>query len=206
MLGLVATAPAGAMPLGASQHYQGDAPGTVTCQAKLRAVFAPPMTNSTVPTNVNASGVFKNCSTSNPVVQKVKGILDRHTPVNWSAITKSPINCAGNPNAGATLGVTWHGRMTGIFQGGTFKGRAKYDPTVTQALPFTTGEVAVNGAKAGISFTGSEVDTGSFAGPTNNAGPVTGTLLTQYSPAQLAALCAGKGVSTLTFTGSITLG
>lgn len=205
---LLVVAPAAqAGPRVRTPHFAGFAPGTVSCTATVTVRFSPAMTNARVPNNVKALGTFKSCtaSTSGVVVTGVLGKLAKGYVS--TAFTQSPLNCSGSPSAGSDFTITWRGTFSGMVGSLTFSGRALFDPSNIEPATDTPGETeTTNGAgDAGITLPAQAVTGGSFQNQIDHPS-ASGAMYSQYTPAQLASMCAGSGIKMLKFVGTVDLG
>jgi hypothetical protein len=188
----------------AATHFAGNAPGTVTCLVSVTVKYAQPMTN----TNAGYVGMMskvklKGCHASNP------GVKIQPTKFTNAAVftNDNVLNCgsSGSSSVTSSFTIAWKGKFTGSMGGGSqFRGKANYNPTTVT----DDGEQAVTGTggRAAISMPvnpSSTMAIGSFLALSNG---MTGTFTSNYPASQITTLCAGRGITRMTFTGTMTVG
>ncbi len=189
----------------ASPHFEGAAPGSVTCKVSVTVKFSPAMTTA------NAGSVLKSATAKlTKCMANTSGVTI--TPVKFtgaSAFTNSVLNCgsSGVSSATTSLSIPWKGKFVGIVDRMSYKGKATYFPSIISE----TGEQLVT--QLGTNLEGISLPTdpastfvldgGSFAAGTNGVG---GTLYGTYTASQLSTLCAGSGVKKMVLSGVMTVG
>jgi hypothetical protein len=190
----------------AAAHFEGAAPGSVTCQLSVTVKYAPPMTNANAGSvGMTSKAKLRFCHATDPRVH-VSPTKFSNTP---ALTTGNVLNCgsSGSTSAVTALSISWKGSFTGPINGQVYKGRATYYPsTISEsgeqlAPPSGTG-------LAGISMPTDESTTkvlggGSFAA---NSDGMTATLYSSYTASQISSMCAKGGIKKMSLSGTITVG
>jgi hypothetical protein len=189
----------------AAPHFEGAAPGSVTCQVFVTVKFSPAMTSA----NVGSVGKtmvakLKNCGAS------ASGVTIKTSKFSGAAaFTNSVLNCGSAPTSSATtsLSVTWKGKFQGMVNGLAYSGKATFFPsTVSEAGEQLVTQLGTN--HEGISLPMDTASTfvlggSSFAAATNG---MWGTLYGTYTAAQMSTMCAGSGIKKMLLAGTMTVG
>lgn len=189
----------------AAQHFEGAAPGSVTCMASVTVKFSTPMRTA------NAHSVGKTATAKlNHCVATTNGVTITNAKFTGAqAFTNSVLNCGSPATSSATtsISVPWKGKFQALLNGINYKGKATYFPSIISE----TGEQLVT--QLGTNLEGIQLPTdsgatfvlhgGSFAAVSDGMG---GTLYGTYTAGQLATMCAGSGIKKMVLTGTITIG
>ena len=189
----------------AAQHFEGAAPGSVTCQVAVTVKFSSGMTTASAG-SVGKTMVakLKHCVASNGAV-----IITNAKFTGAQAFTNSVLNCGSPSVSSATTSLTipWKGKYQGVLDGIVYHGKATYFPsTISEAGEQLVTQLGTN--DEGISLPMNTAATfvlggSSFAAGTNG---MWGTLYGTYTASQISTLCAGSGIKKMLLTGTMTVG
>ena len=187
-------------------HFSGGAAGWVHCSMVVKVVFHPRMTNKSADVK-NFRVSLKNCDSHGGAGQTItKGRVKDKSLSSAASFTQSVLNCTDPPPPSqSTLNILWKGTYTATISGIHFSGRAQFFPSNVEF----NSETEVTGPHGVVGVTlpgtgGSGGSEGSF--PHNPPNGASATLYTPYTTSQLSAMCAGKGLGKMVYTGSITVG
>jgi len=180
--------------------FAGAAPAAVTCAVKAKLKFSSPLTLSGGVSSVTVKATLKDCVSGDSALVIKKGTLT-------GSFAGSPINCAG-PSSGVakgTFSIAWKGLVNGVVRTTTYKGHA----TFANSPVTTAGEQLVSNAfgQEGLQILGA--DSGSFPGAMSLSAFSTDTAATVTQMCETRTTTPaghGKGIKTLTLTGSATVG
>ena len=173
-------------------HYNGAAPGAVTCQLTGTIRFSPSVSAAmTGQHRSRLKGRLFGCDTSNPYVTITSARVDE-------VFTTTPLNCAtlSSTGAAATLTVRWRGKVLG--RNASFN-RTTETNSRSQVVTNARGDegfaIPGGGGKASSS--------GSFPATSGSSASV----YTTFTRSVLASMCRSRqGVRSLAVTGTVSLG
>ncbi len=194
----------------AAQHFEGAAPGSVTCMVSVVVKFSPAMTTANARSvRKSASGKLNHCVASTSGVTITTSKFTSATGSGAAAFTNSVLNC-GSPaisSATTSLSIPWRGKFQGAVDGLAYNGKATYFPSIISE----TGEQLVT--QLGTNHEGIQLPTdsgatfvlfgGTFAAANDGMG---GTLYGTYTASQMATMCASTGVKKMVLSGTMTVG
>lgn len=215
---------AGALALGAvgvlagpaaAAEYVGPAVGEVVCtNTSITVAFHGSLTNhGGGAESRTVTGTAKDCTVMHPPTATVETISEGviTVPVGGLAnklFTYTPLNCGNPVSVGGTFLITWTGDYTS--ENHTDSGAAHFATSLVGVPAYTRldglKEVTKNGDE-GVAFPalGTSVG-GSFADSASGHDHASATLYTDKTAATLSSECSGSGMTSLTFTGTLTVG